>query len=405
MYRKRLMEQRLREAIASVPAVVLVGARQVGKSTLLQHVAPDAAVVVFDPIQDVANARRDPDLFLASQPRPLILDEIQYAPEVAAALKRAIDRDRRPGQYLITGSQQWSVMASLAESLAGRALILDLEGFSSAELADESVGWLGRWLAAPDVPPVTATAQPYPFVEQLWRGFLPEAQTLPATLIPDFHRSYQTTYIERDIRLLADVSDWAAFARFTRLLAALTAQEINRSQLGRDIGITPPTATAWTRMLVATCQWHEVEPWYGNALKRLSKRPKGYAADSGQVCASLAIPSPSALLDHPAFGAVVESALVGDLRRLAACMPTRPVFHHWRSHGGAEVDVVLAYGNRLHPIEIKASSHPGRDDMRGITAFRTDHPRQAQDMALILAPVERGYQVGEQCWVVPWCAQ
>jgi predicted AAA+ superfamily ATPase len=206
------------------------------------------------------------------------------------------------------------------------------------------------------------------------------------------------------VRLLADVSDWASFARFTRLLAALTAQEVNRSELGRDIGITPQTATAWTRMLVATCQWHEVPPWHGNTLKRLSKRPKGYASDSGQVCASLAIPSPAALLDHPAFGAIVETALVGDLRRMAAVLPTRPIFHHWRSHGGAEIDVILEYGGRLHPIEIKAASHPGSADLRGIRAFRADHPQRAGDMALILAPVERGYQVGEQCWVVPWNA-
>jgi hypothetical protein len=404
MYRSRLMEWRVREALAAVPAVVLVGARQVGKSTLLRHLAPTATAIVFDPVQDIANARRDPDLFLASHPRPLILDEIQYAPELVPALKRAIDRDRRPGQYLITGSQQWSVMASLAESLAGRALVLDLEGFCAAELAARDRGWLGRWLDAPDAPPTAATAQPRPFAQQLWRGFLPEAQELPASLIPDFHRSYQTTYIERDVRLLADVSDWAAFARFTRLLAALTAQEVNRSQLGRDIGITPQTATAWTRMLVATCQWHEVDPWHGNEVKRLSRRPKGYAADAGQVCASLAIPSPAALLDHPAFGAIVETALVGDLRRQAAALPTRPVFRHWRSHGGAEVDLVLEYAGRLHPVEIKATTHPGRGDMRGITAFRGDHPKHARDAALILAPSERGYQVGEQCWVVPWHA-
>jgi uncharacterized protein len=404
MFRKRLMEQHLQTAFSAMPAVALVGARQVGKSTLLRHLAPTATAVTFDPIIDIANARRDPDLFLASQPRPLILDEIQYAPEVVAALKRAIDRDRRPGQYLMTGSQQWSVMAKLAESLAGRVLILDLEGFAAAELSGASTGWLARWLDDPDRPPTEAASLPHGFAEQLWRGFLPEAQELPASLIPDFHRSYQSTYIERDVRLLAEVADWAAFARFTRLLAALTAQEVNRSELGRDVGVTPQTATAWSRMLVATCQWHEVAPWHRNPIKRLSRRPKGYIADSGQACASLAIPAPTALLDHPAFGAIVETALVGDLRRMAGTMPTRPQFHHWRSHGGAEVDVVLTYGGRSHAIEIKASSHPGRGDARGIRAFRADHPQHARDTALILAPVERGYQIAEQCWVVPWNA-
>jgi uncharacterized protein len=127
MYHKRLIEQHLQTAFAAVPAVVVVGARQVGKSTLLRHLCPHASVITFDPVQDIAQARRDPDLFLANQPRPLILNEIQYAPELVPALKRAIDRDRRPGQFFITGSQQWQIMTRLAESLAGRALILILK--------------------------------------------------------------------------------------------------------------------------------------------------------------------------------------------------------------------------------------------------------------------------------------
>lgn len=404
MYHPRLITSRLQEAFASLPAVVIVGARQVGKSTLLRTLFPQAAAITFDPVQDIANARQDPDLFLAGQPRPVILDEIQYAPEVVAAIKRAIDRDRQPGQFLITGSQQWQVMARLSESLAGRAIILDLEGFCAAELADRPTGWLVPWLADPDQPPQQALPATMAFAEQIWRGFLPECQTLPRGLIGDFHRSYQTTYIERDVRLLANLADWSTFARFVRMLAAMTAQEINRSQLGRELGMTPQTATAWTGMLVATYQWHELEPWHGNALKRLSRRPKGHAADSGQVCASLAIPGPEALLDHPAFGAIVESALVGEIRRQSRAMPTRPDLHHWRTHAGAEVDLLLSYNGRRHPIEIKASSHPGREAMRGITAFRDTYPAHAQDAALILAPVERTYPIGERCWVVPWNA-
>jgi len=408
MFHARLISHRIKEAFAAVPAVVIVGARQVGKSTLLRHDYPDAAMVTFDPVQDIAGARRDPDLFLASQPRPLILDEIQYAPEVVAALKRAIDRDRRPGQFLLTGSQQWQVMArpkgQIAESLAGRAIILQLEGFAAAEMVDQPESWLARWLQDPAHVPQQALSMPRTFAEQIWRGFLPDAQTLPLSLIPDYHRSYQTTYIERDVRLLANVADWSTFARFVRLLAALTGQEINRSQLGRELGITPQTATAWTNMLVATCQWYELEPWIGNAIKRFSQRPCGHAADSGQVCHSLSIPSPQALIDHPSFGAIVESAVVGDLRRQAQIMPTRPEFHHWRTHAGAEVDLLVSYNGRRHPIEIKASSHPGRESLRGIAAFRETYPQHANDMALVLAPVERSYQLESGCWVVPWNA-
>jgi uncharacterized protein len=399
-----LMAEMVRQAAAAMPVVVLIGARQVGKTTLFRQVFPEASVVTFDPHLETGNARREPDLFLASQPRPLLLDEIQYAPELVAAVKRAIDRDRRPGQFLITGSQQWQVMARLAESLAGRAIILELEGFSAVELARQEHGWLGRWLDAPDQPPLTALPSRCPFAEQIWRGFLPEAQELSLTLLPLFQQSYRSTYIERDVRLLAELADWNLFSRFTRLVSALTAQEVNRNELGRELGISPPTASAWLGMLVATCQWHEVPPWHGSTVKRLSRKNKGYAADSGQVCSALAIPTPAALLDHPAFGAIVESTLVGELRRQGHALPTRPVLHHWRAHGGAEVDLLVEYAGRLHPIEIKASTHPGSSDCRGILAFRATYPQHAQHAGLILAPVERGYQVAERIWVVPWNA-
>jgi len=151
-------------------------------------------------------------------------------------------------------------MARLTESLAGRAIILQLEGFAASEIVDQPESWLARWLQDPAHVPQQALSMPRTFAEQIWQGFLPDAQTLPLSLIPDYHRSYQTTYIERDVRLLANLADWSTLARFVRLLAALTGQEINRSQLGRELGITPQTATAWTNMLVATCQWYELDP-------------------------------------------------------------------------------------------------------------------------------------------------
>jgi uncharacterized protein len=295
----------------------------------------------------------------------------------------------------------------------------DLEGFTLCEIANgeiasgeiagseitrQPLSWLAAWLEHPDHPPQHVLRSTYSLSEQIWRGFLPEAQTLPISLIPDFHRSYQTTYIERDIRLMANVQEWPVFSRFVRLLSALTAQEINHAQLGRDIGITPQTATNWTSLLVATCQWHELEPWYGNAIKRLSRKPKGHLSDSGQACHSLSIPNPAALLDHPACGALIESAVVGDIRRQIGSMASKPTLYHWRTHAGAEVDLVLAWNNRLHPIEIKAASHPGREAIRGITAFRATYPDHANDVALIIAPSERTYAIAERCFVVPWNA-
>ena len=174
MYRQRLLTQRLRELADAFPVVVLSGARQVGKSTLLQHLYGDKAdIVVFDPVVDVGNARQDPELFLANNRPPLILDEVQYAPELIASLKREIDKDRSPGQYILSGSQQWSVLTSVSESLAGRAAFLDLEGFSQAEAAGSEGSWLANWMADPArflASPPSPLQDTRTFYESLWRG-------------------------------------------------------------------------------------------------------------------------------------------------------------------------------------------------------------------------------------------
>lgn len=150
-YIERKIAPRLRELVKYFACIVVLGARQVGKSTLLQHTFPNVPCVVFDPVQDIQNARADPDLFLRNNPPPVILDEVQYAPELIPALKRYIDTHKQPGQYFLTGSQQWGVLKQIAESLAGRAILLHLEGFSLAEIAASSKNktWLQRWLEEP----------------------------------------------------------------------------------------------------------------------------------------------------------------------------------------------------------------------------------------------------------------
>jgi predicted AAA+ superfamily ATPase len=233
MYLERHQTKRLNELFAAFPAVVVSGARQVGKSTLVNHIfAGKADIVVFDPVIDIENARRDPELFLNNHRTPLVLDEFQYAPELAAAIKRRIDRNRAPGQYILTGSQQWGVLKSISESLAGRAVFLDLESFSLAEICGfPGTRWLESWLSDPEglLAAGSERLEPKtPLWEQLWRGWLPEAQVVRQSHIPDFHAGYLRTYIERDARLIGDVSDWQSFGRFARLAAALTAQELRR---------------------------------------------------------------------------------------------------------------------------------------------------------------------------------
>lgn len=404
-YRHRQLTSQLRHLAAWFPVVVLSGARQVGKTTLLAHAFPDHASVIFDPVQDIGNARQDPELFLSSHPGPLILDEIQYAPELVPVIKRRIERDRSPGQYILTGSQQWAVLQTANESLAGRAVFLELEGFSLAELAQTPSSWLDQYLRDPAAfvaAPGARLPLAQPLPELLFRGFMPEASTLPLSLLRRFHDSYLTTYIERDVRLLAQIEDRQLFGRFTQLTAALSAQEINHSQLGRELGISYKTAQRWLRILRDTFQWVEVPAFHNNSVKRASGKAKGYFADTGLACTLQHISSPAALPGHPLMGALFESAVCADIRKHMACMEAAPRLHHWRSFGGAEVDLLLERDGIFHPIEIKLTSRPGRADARGIRAFREANQHLRIAPGLIIAPTDEKLQINDTDWALPW---
>ncbi|MBI4230137.1 MAG: ATP-binding protein [Planctomycetes bacterium] len=408
MYVPRLQTARLKDLFRTFPVVVVAGARQVGKSTLVRKVFGERAdCVVFDPVQDVENARRDPDLFLDHRSPPLILDEIQYAPEVVAALKRRIDRDRKPGQYVLTGSQQWGVLRSLTESLAGRAVFLDLEGFCVAEVARAAHprAWLERFLDDPTLflgKPHRRRPLPRSLYEQIWRGWLPEAQRLPLRTVPDFHAGYIRTYVERDVRLLADVSDLQLFGRFVRLVAALTAQEINFSHLGRELGVTPQTSRRWLDVLKGTFQWFEVPAYHTSAARRATGRPKGHLADTGLACAAQVISTPLALGSHPLLGSLFETAVASEIRKQLSVLSPRPNLYHWRAFSGSEVDLVLERDGILCPIEVKAAAHPSGADARGIRAFREAYPRQRIGPGLVIAPTERVYPLTDRDYAIPW---
>lgn len=412
MYCPRSAAKRLLVLFEHFPAVVVAGARQVGKSTLVRHLfADEADIVVFDPVTDVENARAEPDLFLDLHGTPLVLDEIQYVPQLVAAIKRRIDEDRRPGQFVLTGSQQWEVLRALSESLAGRVAFVDLEGFSLEEIAgvvDERKphkSWLESWLASPETF-LDQNLERLPagrsLFERLWRGSLPDAERLAPDVIPDFHAAYQRTYIERDARTLGDVHDWQLFGRFFRMAGALTAQEVNHSQLGRELGLSPHTSRRWLDMLVATFQWHEVAAWSGNTIKRVSKKPKGYMADSGSACAALRISSPPALADHPGIGAIYETAVVAEIRKLISVMGSKPLLHHWRAHSGAEVDLILERDGVLYPIEIKSTARPSPTSLRGIRAFGKAFAQRRIAPGLVLAPTPDVVRLGDDGVALPW---
>jgi predicted AAA+ superfamily ATPase len=384
IYHHRLLEDRLTRMAGQMPVVTVLGARQAGKSTLLEQLfGAGARTFVFDPTVDVGEARRDPETFLRLNPPPLVLDEVQFAPELLPVLKRLVDERRgEAGLYFLSGSQNLAVIAAVRESLAGRSFLADLWPMSRGELTGAPRGGLVDALYGSD-PPADAFAlaarlrEAGPpslpagnLYERIFRGGYPRLLDMGTSDVPAWHDSYVRTYVERDVRTLRDVSEPHDFSRFLRLVAAITAREVNLSQLGREIGVSPRTARAWLDALVASYQVRLLDPWSGSTVKRVSGRPKVHAVDTGVACHLLAVSSPQALTGHRDLGALFESYAVGELLKQCAALDVAPRPWHWRTLAGAEVDLVLERDGAVTPFEIRLAARPTRRDLSGLRAFR-----------------------------------
>jgi hypothetical protein len=404
-YKKRLLEAKLRQLSAHFPVIVLTGARQVGKSTLFDHLLPTAEHITFDPTIDVGNARQDPELFLNHLSLPIILDEIQYSPELLSVIRRRVDRDKKPGQYWITGSQNLSLLKNVSESLAGRAAVMSLYPMTLSERYDEASSWIVNFIKNPQEflkQPIKHIKTQETLASILWKGGYPGLIGLDDSLQSDALDFYLRTYIERDVRLLSDISDLQEFSRFVQLLANLTAQEIQFTQLGREISISSPTAQRWVNLLKATYQWIELPAYAGNTLKRISSKGKGYFIDTGMACHLMHISTPNALLGHPKLGALFETYIVNDILRQLPLLPGMPAVYHWRSHAGAELDLLLEMDNIYYPIEIKCKTRPTKSDCRGIQAFKETYPHLTYAPSLVICAVEQVLPLSDDCYAIPF---
>ncbi|MBI3314551.1 MAG: ATP-binding protein [Candidatus Omnitrophica bacterium] len=412
-YRHRIIESKLKKLKEHFSVIVVTGARQVGKSTLLVYLfGKNARHIVFDPVTDDLGARRDPEFFLQQNKTPLILDEIQYSPELLPIIKKKIDQDRTPGQFFLTGSQNLSVIKSISESMAGRAAVVDMDPMSVPERLGRSGPALCFWLeeilragkgtvSLDQLRRSGAVQARAGLFKMLWRGGYPGTLDLPDDLLADYFQSYIRTYVERDIRVIAEVSDQQTFSRFFGLAAALTAQEVNYSHLGRELGITPQTASRWLNILKATYQWFELPSYHGNSVKRLSNKGKGYLTDTGLACYLTRVSSPEALATQPLLGAIFETHVVLEIKRMFSAVVSPVNFFHWRAHSGAEVDLVIERDGILLPVEIKCKAKITSADIRGLVAFREAYPKQCGIGALI-ASVEEPYFYSKDVLVLPY---
>ncbi len=409
-YKHRLVEKKIQELFKYYPVVAVLGARQVGKSTLVENLfAHNLNTTVFDPVIDIGNARQDPDFFLQNIKTPAFFDEVQYAPELLGSIKRKVDIEKENGSYILSGSQNLSVLRDISESLAGRVAIINLWPMCKNEITEQpDITFLKQWLLDENLnqkklaPFSHSQVQSVPTYSSIWQGGYPKIGELPTHLVPNYWQSYMQTYIERDVRKVADIGSLQSFGRFISILAALTAQEINHNQLGRDLGVARNTALAWTEIAEATYQWMSIPAFSRNPIKKISGKKKGFFTDTGLICYLQKISTPEVIAGHPMQGRLFETFVVMEIVKLIQQLPTQPNLYHFRSHSGAEVDLILELNGQLFPIEIKAKSNPSRKDIRGFSAFRTCFPKENIHKGLVICATPSILELSDDAVAVPW---
>jgi predicted AAA+ superfamily ATPase len=329
---------------------VLTGARQTGKTSALLRLFPDYNFVSLDLPTEAEQAEKEPHVFLERHPPPVIIDEVQYAPGLFRHLKAAVDSRRAAnGQFLLTGSQKFALMKNVSESLAGRADIMELETLSFDEIRG----------ALPETD-LEAT---------IVRGGFPELYANPDIDAVAFYNSYLATYLERDVRALANVGSLRDFERFLRACALRSANLLNKADLARDVGISPSTANLWLSMLETSGQAVLLEPWFSNRTKSLAKSPKLYLADTGLLCALLNIRSVEDLRGSPAAGAIWETFVFAQLRARERLAGRARSLFFWRDRS-REVDFVIDVGGRLELLEAKWTELPDIGDTANLSFVR-----------------------------------
>lgn len=352
----RALTRVLLKAVRTFPAVVVTGPRQSGKTTLLKHLfSRTHRFVTLEDLDIRARAKDDPLSFLEQNRPPVILDEIQYVPELLSYIKTRIDHNRRPGQWLFTGSQHFVLMQGISQSLAGRAAVLSLLPFSLSERAGEGerTREVSRWLEGLSLSQTCEWKMSLP--ELLLRGNYPEIATRRSVDRQLWCGSYIATYLERDVRNLSQIGDLNQFERFLKLCAARTAQLLNLSEMAKEIGISVPTAKRWLSLLEAGYQIFLLYPYYRNIGKRLVKSPKLYFTDAGLASYLLGLHQSEAVVGSPSFSALFETLVVTDLFKRFLHAGQMPSLYFLRTRDGLEVDLVLEVGQKLHLIEIKSS--------------------------------------------------
>ncbi|MBU0676628.1 MAG: ATP-binding protein [Verrucomicrobia bacterium] len=367
----RSISETVLRAHAQFPALVLTGARQTGKTSLARHLLPQADYVTFDLPVNAESARLNPEAFLAKHGEPLILDEIQYVPDLLRYLKVAIDRDRRPGRFFLTGSQDFAMMQGVTESLAGRCAVLSLPPLSLSEAGGSADGYC-------------------------WRGGYPELCSEPELDRELWLGSYLTTYLERDVRNVTQVSSLRDFDRFLRGAALRSGQLLSMAELARDVGVAPNTVKSWISILQSSHQIFLLEPYHVNRGKRLIKTPKLYCTDTGLMLYLQGFRDWFAVMESPSWGSVWENLVIGEVRKFFQNRGERPPLYFWRTTVGDEVDLLIEMGpSRFCVIECKTAAQIEPRALKGINKLKADYGKESVLAAAVVCRSDASYPLSD----------
>jgi hypothetical protein len=397
----RLVQRPLAAALDVMPAVVVTGARQTGKSTLVNELTPrdDRRYLTLDDLDVLAQATAAPDDLVARAPR-LTLDEIQRAPDVLRAIKRAIDRRRTRGRFVLTGSANLLLMRQVSETLAGRASYLTLWPMTRREQLGQ--GRAGLWdelLAAPDeewADVVTGIRSP----EEDWRALArrggyptPALQLASESARATWFAGYVRTYLERDLQEISSVTALPDLRRLMQAAALRLGQMLNQTELGRDVALPQPTVHRYLNLLETSYQLVRLPAYAVNRTKRLIKTPKIYWGDTGLALHLAGDVEPS--------GAHLENLVLADLLAWRDTRVTPPAILYWRTAVGDEVDFVVEVDRRLVAIEVKGTGRPRLDDVRHLRTFRAEYKGRART-ALLLHTGDRVEWLAPGILAAPW---
>lgn len=385
-YIRRILEPIVEAALGQFPVVVITGARQTGKSTLVRNLPTSESreYATLDEMEVLERAQRHPDV-LVEQAKDITLDEVQRAPRILLAIKRAVDRDRRKGRYLLTGSANLHLMRRVSESLAGRAAYLTLYPMSTRE--QRGVAEANPWqliVNAQTVSEVTAGLNGELHSKEAWA----ESALIggyPSVVLADsqaertrWFDGYVRTYLERDLQDVASISALVDFRRVMGLSALRLGQIANQSELARDAALSQATVHRYLNLLEASYQIVRVPAFTRSHTARLIKSPKLYWIDTGLAAHLLGVATADELRDHRLSGAMLENLVYTQLLIWRETQMPRPEIYYWRTAAGAEVDFIVQSRNRLLPIEVKMTARAQLGDVRSLETFLDEHPKNAR---------------------------